>query len=123
MTDGSAGAMPVLVNEPLPFVNTTSPAASDVLNTIAPFTPAAPWWMCAMLIGVPGGKFDRVTWKVAVPPVTLPAASLVTSNVIVAVPVPPASLAFGSDTSFDVRRSAVKVGLVGDGDVFELEQA
>src|SRR5262245_2884523 len=81
--------------------------------------------MCAMLIGVPAGKPDMFTTNVAVPPVTLPAASFVTSNVMVAVPVPLASAPVMAGTSFAGRRSAVNVGLVGgvvDGEL-ELEHA
>src|SRR5215212_863953 len=122
MIEGSDGAMPLFVNEPEPLVSTTSPGDRLVLKTTAPFVPAAPVWMCAALIGVPAGKFDSVTWKVAVPPVTLPAASFVTSKVIVAVPVPPASAFVIGGFSFDVRRSAVNVGFVVEGAV-ELEQA
>src|SRR3954469_372730 len=86
---GSAGATPAFVNEPLPVVSTAPSAAERfVLKTIEPFVPAAPWWMWAMLIGVPAGNPDRFTTKVAVPPVTLLFASLVTSKVMVAVPLP-----------------------------------
>src|SRR5262245_27806294 len=77
--------------------------------------------MCAMLIGVPAGKPCRFTTNVAVPPVMLLFASRVTSNVIVAVPLPVFSAFAIGGFSFAGRRSAVNVGLVGvDGPAGEL---
>ncbi len=60
-----------------------------------------------MLNGVPAGKPVRLAWNVIVPLVMLPAASLVTLNVIVAVPVPvDSALAIGG-TSFAGDSAAV----------------
>src|ERR1044071_7774348 len=79
-----------------------------------------------MLIGVPAGNPVRVTTKVAVPDVMLPAESFVTSNVIVAVPLPVDSALLTGGTSFAGLRVAVNVGLVGglfDGEFDELHAA
>src|SRR5438105_13081465 len=81
--------------------------------------------MCAMLMGVPAGKPDRFTTKVAVPAVMFPAASFVTSNVTVASPRHDDSAFVIAGTSFDGSSVAVKVGLLGvvvDGDVDELHE-
>src|SRR5947208_16071051 len=122
---GSAGAIPAFVNEPDPAaLRIISPVASDVEKMTPPATPAAPGWMCAALIGVPGGNPLKLTTNVAVPAVTFPAASFVTSKVIVAVPLPDASVPVIGGTSLAGRRSAVNVGLVGvvgDGDVDDLQ--
>src|SRR5215510_3067364 len=75
--------------------------------------------MCAMLNGVFAGKPLRVTWNDTVPLVMLPAASLVTLNVIVAVPLPLASALVIGGTSFAGRRSAVKAGLTGPDGSFD----
>src|SRR5436190_3769725 len=69
--------------------------------------------MCAMLIGVPAGKPDRFTTKVAVAAVTLPAPSFVVTIVTVAVPEPAASAPTIAGTSLAGSRFAVKVGFVG----------
>src|SRR5437667_11642573 len=66
--------------------------------------------MCAMLIGVPAGNPLRLTTNVAVEVVMLPAASFVTSNVIVAVPVPLASAPTMGGTSLAGDSAAVKTG-------------
>src|SRR6478672_3496668 len=79
--------------------------------------------MCAMLMGVPAGKPVRLTVNVAVPPVTLPAASFVVSNTIVALPLPVDSALLTGGTSLAGRRSAVNVGLTGVGAVSDFEQA
>src|SRR4051794_36958125 len=66
-----------------------------------------------MLIGVPAGKPVRLTTKVAVAAVMLPAASLVVTNVIVDVPLPLASAPVMAGTSFAGDSVATNVGLVG----------
>src|SRR5689334_15447555 len=76
--------------------------------------------MCAMLIGVFGGNPVSVTTNVALPPVMVLFASRVTSNVMVAVPLPVDSASVTGGFSFDGFRSAVNVGFVGDADVGEL---
>src|SRR5262245_30096063 len=114
------GDTPDFVKEPEPFVSVASPGFRPVLNTITPFVPVAPWWMCAMLIGVPAGKPVKFTTKVAVPPVMLLFASRVTSNVIVAVPLPEPSESVTGGFSFAGRMSAVNVGFVGEAAVGEL---
>src|SRR5713226_106159 len=67
--------------------------------------------MCAALIGVPAGNPVRVTANVAVEAVTLPAASFVTSNVTVAVPLPLASAPTIGGFSLAGDNVAVKTGL------------
>src|SRR3954470_23269135 len=69
--------------------------------------------MCAMLIGVFAGNPDRLTTKVAVAAVTLPAASLVVTIVTVASPRPAASAPTMAGFSFAGNSVAVKVGFVG----------
>src|SRR5687768_8389064 len=77
-----------------------------------------------MLKGVPAGKPVRLTWNEIVPLVMLPAASLVTLNVIVAVPLPLASALDTGGTSFAGDSAAVNTGLTGvDGSVDDLPQA
>src|SRR4030095_4727238 len=71
--------------------------------------------MCAMLNGVPAGNPRRLTTKVTFAEVTLPAASLVTSKVMVAVPLPVDSALVTGGTSFDGFRSAVKIDLSASG--------
>src|SRR5260221_5746 len=116
-------AMLAFVNDPLPFASVTSPPARVVLISTPPATPAAPPWMCAILIGVPAGKLLRFTTNVAVAAVMLFAESRVTSNVIVALPVPADSELVIGGTSLDVRRAAVNVGLArGDGEAVALPQ-
>src|SRR5262245_23747820 len=121
MIAGSAGAILDLVNDPDPFVSVTSPAASDVLKTTAPLDPAFPVWMCAMLIGVPAGQPVILTVNVAVPPVTLPAASFVVSNTIFDVPLQLASALDIAGTSFEDSSVAVNVGFTVLGDVDGVE--
>jgi hypothetical protein len=62
----------------------------------------------------PAGKPVRLTTNVTVAAVTLPAESLVVTNVIEAVPLTVDSLLVTGGTSFAGERVAVKVGLVGD---------
>src|SRR5258708_6538 len=69
--------------------------------------------MCAMLIGVFAGKPLRLTTNVAVPLLMVPDASVVRSNVTVAVPVPVFSPPTMVLVSFEGKSAAVKVGLVG----------
>src|SRR5437773_4090801 len=78
--------------------------------------------MCAILIGVPAGKPDRLTTNVAVPAVMLPAASFVTSKVTVALPLPLASAPVIAGTSFAGDSCAVNVGLVGLVGVGEVDE-
>src|SRR5436309_12970009 len=66
--------------------------------------------MCAILIGVPGGKPLRFTTNVAVTAVMLPAESRVRSKVIVELPAPVDSAPLIGGFSFDAFRSAVNVG-------------
>src|SRR6266508_6385530 len=73
--------------------------------------------MCAMLIGVPAGNPVRLTMNVAVPPVTLPLASLVTLNVTVVVPLPDCSALLIGGFSLEGLSSAVKVGMTALGAV------
>src|SRR5438093_12250466 len=73
--------------------------------------------MCAILIGVPGGKPLRLTTNVALAAVTLPAALRVRSKVTVALPPPVASASVMAGLSFDARSSAENVGFgSADGD-------
>ena len=73
--------------------------------------------MCAILIGVPGGKPLRLTTNVALAAVTLPAALRVRSKVTVALPPPVASASVMAGLSFDARSSAENVGFgCEDGD-------
>jgi hypothetical protein len=66
------------------------------------------------VIGVPAGNPLRFTTNVTADVRMLPAASLVTLKVIVAVPVPPASELLIGGTSFAVESAAVNVGCVGE---------
>src|SRR6267378_2897224 len=66
--------------------------------------------MCAMLIGVPAGNPVRLTANVAVEAMILPLASFVTSNVMVAVPVPEASAPTMGGTSLAGDNVALKTG-------------
>src|SRR6266540_7543060 len=79
--------------------------------------------ICAMLIGVPAGNPVRLTMNVAVPPVTLPLASLVTLNVTVAVPLPDCSALLIAGFSLEGLSSAVMVGMTALGAVDELPHA
>src|SRR5437762_1724977 len=71
--------------------------------------------MCESRMGVPGGKPLRLTTNVTFAAVMLPDASRVTSNVIVELPVPPASVPVIGGFSFEVCISAENVGLGVDG--------
>src|SRR6266404_343804 len=73
--------------------------------------------MCAIRMGVPGGKPLRLTTNVTCAAVMLPDESRVTSNVIVELPVPVASAPVIGGFSFDVFRRAENVGFgCEDGD-------
>src|SRR5262249_24430612 len=76
--------------------------------------------MCAMLIDEPAGKPVRFTTKVAVAAVMLFAASLVVTNVIVAVPLTVDSAFVIGGTSLAGDNAAGNVGLVGVVGVGEL---
>jgi hypothetical protein len=76
----------VCVNEPAPLVNVTEPAAGISGTRTPPATPDAPVWMCATVIVEPAGNPVRLATTVAVALVMVFDASLVTSNVIVALP-------------------------------------
>src|SRR6267378_2484347 len=65
--------------------------------------------MCERMIDVFAGKPDKFTTNFAVAAVMFLLASRVRSNVMVTLPLPPASAFAIGGTSFDVRRSAVNV--------------
>src|SRR6266545_2004597 len=79
--------------------------------------------MCAIRMGVPGGKPLRFTTNVTFAAVMLPDESRVTSNVIVELPVPVASAPVIGGFSFEVFRRAENVGFGCDGDEGESVQA
>src|ERR1043166_2053029 len=76
------------VNVPAPAVSTTSLGTVVVLTRIGPATPAAPVWMCAMLMTAVDGKFCIVTWKLTTAFVIVLVASRVIAKSMVAVPLP-----------------------------------
>src|ERR1019366_3074169 len=84
-------------------------------------TPNAPSWMWAIVNTVFAGKLLTLAMKVTFAVVMLPAESFVTSNVIVALPVPVDSALVIGGVSLAGSSVAVKVGLVGEvGEVDEL---
>src|SRR5262249_16009005 len=102
-------AMPLRVNEPLPLVSITSPAATFVLTTTLPDCPDGAWWICAMMIAVLAGNPLRFAANVAVAAGTFPDVSFVALSVIVTVPVPEASGPVTDGTSSDGLSVAVNV--------------
>src|SRR5262245_891871 len=79
--------------------------------------------MCAMFTADPAGRPVMLTTNVAVAAVTLPAASLVVTIVIEALPDTTDSALVIAGISFAGEMDAVNVGLVGvEGDVEELLQ-
>src|SRR5436309_7262313 len=101
----------VLLIFPAPAVSVSSPAASPEFTTTLPLTPAAPLWMCPMLIAVLVGQPVMSVSNNALAAVMVPLASLVVVSVNVPLPEHEASGVVIGGTSFDGLRSAVKTNL------------
>src|SRR6267143_4066844 len=101
----AASAVAVFENVTPPPVRVSSPATRPVLILTGPGTPAAPSWMCPMLMCVVEGQPLIVTSNFAV----------VAVNVTVALPLQVASAPVMGGTSFADLSSALKV-FAGDGD-------
>src|SRR5262245_24116221 len=105
--------MAALVNEPLPAGIAIAVAAdSPVFTRTPPATPAAPVWMCASIAVLPFGNPLTVNCITTVPAVIVDPLR-VTLNVIVELPLAPASAFVIGGTSLDARNAAVNVMTLG----------